>query len=340
MIFNEGAQFSSHNASYGMSIAPPLSEQSTLEADATFTQTKLDAVGIEPEHLNVTVEGSHDFPADLTVSGNLFYDELAHSITENAYANHDTGGQIEADYSGLRHSLISIGGGLHRVGYINDPQTEQIDAMENNAFAKFSYRFSKQLKLKGYATYEWTNNRPITVDTFMPSIGSLVWSNKYNELVEMSYTPSYRSGITAQWQNTSWNNTDFSTHNLMNIADITTWWIPQEKYTVYGTYLAQDFLLDVPAAPDDGTSNSKTFVVGVTRQFSRALFLDLAYNITNVDGASDQGLQYVSLGANYVTKAGDRWSGTIALDSLDNDVANDLNYNAKRFQVEYSKTLY
>ena len=338
--FRQGEQINNHNVTYGLTVAPPLTDGSTLEANAFFTQTSLHGISREPQSLNISIEGSHDFPSELALSGKLFYEALSHSINQSSYAKNDSGGQLVADYFGIPHAEISLGSGMHQVGYINDTHTARVNSIQNNAFAKFRYQFSKELKIKAYTSFNWTNDRPATVDLFTRKMASFVWSDKRDQAIELTYAPSNQAGITAKWRNTNWKNSDYASKNSVIDHDISAWWIPQEKYTAYASFLAQNFTQRSPSAIGDDTSASKTFVSGLSYQYSKPLTVDLAYNVNNINGATHQRLHFISIGANYLTKAGDRWSLALSFDDLNDNNTSNLDYDVNRIKFEYSKNLY
>lgn len=336
--FLRGPQFSGNNARYGLSLSPTLPDGSTLEATASLMSTTLDGVNIQPQRLRFALDGTHDLPGNLTLNGALFYDQLDDVITENAYAESDTGGTLRAEYRGLPRTVLAVGGGLHRVKYINDAHTLRYNPVENNANAQINVRLSKTLKLKGSTDYWWTNGRPIAVDILTGPVGSLFWSSRSDQRLQLAYSPSARTGLTARWRHKAWKNRDFAASNIVVDQDVTAWWLPQDKLTLYATYLDQNFYMREPQSPD--VSDASTVVSGVSYQFSPAFSGDIAYTATSVQGSSALGQHVLSLGMSYLTRQGDRWSIHLAQDKLNHAVVKPLNFDVNHVMIEYAKSLF
>ena len=345
--FNDNApQNSGHEQTISLTLAPPESERTALQAFASLSLTPLNTGLVEntPRTVHLALEGTQLIGSSISLNGQLTHEDTADAITENGYARRDTGGQLSLDVLGIPHSALTLGGGLHLVGYVNALQTGITDAAENDLSVKFTSRLTKKLTFKASADSWWTNNRPASFDLIdQLQTGSLFWSSKKNQKAELSYNPSGNTGVSAQWRDQAWTNTDFATKNSIDSRSLFAWWMPKEQVTLYASYLRQDF--DLSGTTDSAlypTNAGNDGTLGFSLQLSPRLWWDSSFTIAGGNGAEDTNQHITSLGIRYNWPSGASLSARAVLDSFTTsvNVPTSLNYQSHWYEVRLTKAIF
>jgi len=344
-FFTGGPEFSGQEKSASLSLTSPGADRTTVEANANFSQTSLstDQVNKTPTASSFAVTGTQLIGNSASLIGQLTHDQLTDSITENAYAQRDTGARLEMDFHGIPHSDLDLGGGANLVHYLNAPQTTSYDTTENQLFAKFTSRLAKQLTLKASDTAWWTNNRPAAFDLITSvTTGSLVWSSKQDQNVELSYNPTMNTGLVAQWHRLGWTNVDFAAENAIVSRSLYGWWMPHEAVTLYASYLKQQF--NLTATPDSAlylTDADHDVVVGASFQLTPRLLLDSSFTFASEAGAQGADQQITALGLSYRWPSGTALSVRAVLDNFSpSATATALGYESHWYELRLSKLLF
>lgn len=342
--FAAGSSFSGTTSTTQFQLSPPTSDSTSLEANASVSHTTLNGIATTPTGYNVGLEGAQILAPYLSLTGNLTHNEIKDTITQNAYANRETNGDVTAEFSGIPRTLIDVGVGDRHVGYVNTPQTADIAADVQTLYAKATTRLLKQLKIKGSAAYWWTDGRPASVDIAGTEAGSLVWSSKNDQRLELSYSPMWTCGITGQWRHLGWKNNDFGTDNSLIEQSVYAWWMPYNRLTLYANYLRQNAGLNglVTVPGEQGyVSNDETTQYGFNYLLRKALTLDINYTRGTTWGAEGTNQNIWSFGLNYALHSGDSLSLRAVLNGFDTSVdAPTDDYQGNWFEVRFTKALF
>lgn len=341
--FLTGPYFDGTTRTLQGSISPRTSENTYLEASAALIDTSIETVPDAPREFNVALEGSHAVNDALTFSGQLSHDEYTRNLTENAFAARDSAAEVQAQYRGITRVVLTAGGQLRLVDYVNTPQTDSTLAQQHVYFLKGRARLTDKVKLQASHRRLWTDDRPlVTDDNDNVSPFSLNWSDKADSRVELSYAPAWNMGLTGRWRRVQWENTDLATQNALHERDLYGWWMPNDRATLYANYLRQDFTLDgVELVGQRYTTDSEVIVYGVSYQVTPGFSADLSVTDSDSRGAFDANQRIFTLGLNYDMKNGDRMS--LRLSSDDFRTAEDLpnlDYDGDRVELQYIKRVF
>ncbi len=338
--FASGPLLNGNTHTLAMRVATPDSGSTQVEASAAFDRTSLEAPGFsQPGHTRVGLEGVHILGRNATLTGLLSHDEITHSIAENAYATRDTDGQLRLTFDGVPNTTVDVGGGAHRVGYINNEQTILFNAIESDYFVKSRMRVTRWLTLNAGLTHRRTTNRPITVNLFENTSGSLVWSSKDDQRVEVTLSPYWRMGATARYRRLVWKNTDFDAKNSLGALDLFGWWLPIDRLTVYGGYLRQAFELNGIEQTRPYTTDDHAITAGISYQLAHTLVLDADYTNTKTWGFETNTQRTYGLGLNYRWLSGDSLGIRAVRDDFTGTTPT-LDYDGNRYEVRYTKAIY
>jgi len=336
--FFEGAQFSGDTEAFRFSFSPPSTGRTAVEAHGALLQTSFDALDDAQRANTIDLRAVHLLNPDLSLIGSLSRKEITDTIIQNAYVRRNFGGEVRAQYRGLPRTTLEVGGLRRNVDYVVQTQTATQTTEQTGLFARGTTRLGKQLKLRLQHRQLWTDNQPIALDVAGEPIGSLVWASKRDTQAELTYAPTWRTGLTGRYRTLRWTNDDFDTDNGLTAKSLTGWWLPYDYMTVYATYLNQDFDLD-GITLDTGryTTGDETFVFGASMQASPRLLLDVAATSTRARGATAVDLQNLWLGIGYTLKNGVRLGLRTSFGDFEtSDEASLLDYDANRFELGVS----
>ena len=340
--FGEGNFLTGNAATTTLRVAPPANDRTFLEGTAALTQTSLDGRSPAPRSYRLALEGEHLLGPDLTLLGDLSYYNVTGAIAETAFARSGSNAQFTAEYRGLWHTVLDVGGGVRTVGFVNNAEYETTSTEVRSFQAKAVTALSRALKLKASHTRWWTHNRPLSFDLGGDPEGAVVWSSKTDQRAELSYAPDWRAGGTASWHSVQWDNSDFASSNSIVDTGLFGWWIPQERCTVYGTLMWQAFRLEGPFLPGSFfATDTRTWLVGASYQLSPATLADVSYTRSQSSGALGADQRVWTAALSHRWRSGDRLSARIALDDFATSEATPtVDYNADLFEVRFTKAAF
>ena len=343
--FNTGGpQYSGAQQSATFSLASPASDRTSIEGNAAISRLALstDEFNTTPSTVQLSLAGTQLIGSALSLNGQVTHNELNDSITLNSYAKRDTGANLEVDFMGIPRMNVAVGGGTDLVGYVNTPQITLFDTSENDVFAKVTSRLTKQLSLRAGVTDWWTNNRPAAFDILTSEeTGSLVWSSKQDAQVELSYNPTWNTGLVAGWHGLGWTNQDFAASNTINTGSLFGWWMPRDAVTLYASYLTQRYNLHATADSDAYVTDARhDLVFGLSWQATPRLCWDGSYTIGGGTGAEGTGQHTTTLGATYRWPTGTALSVRAVLDGFEADNLPTLGYESSWYEVQLSKAIF
>ncbi|MHB0937102.1 MAG: hypothetical protein ACYDCO_08195 [Armatimonadota bacterium] len=340
--FYEGAQFSGDTEALRFSFSPPDTGRTAVEANGALYQTSFDELSTAQRGNTVDLRAVHLLNSDLSLIGSLSRDEITDTIIQNAYAKRDLGGEVRAQYRGLPNTTLEVGGLRRRVDYVLQTQTATQTADQTGLFARATTRLNRQLRLRLQHMQQWTDDAPLALDQFGTPIGTLVWTARNDTQAELSYTLNWRTGLTGRYRKVRWENDDFATNNDMTSSSLTGWWLPYDSFTLYATYLNQDFDLNgITLDAGRYTTEDKTYVIGASLQASPRLLLDVAVTDTQARGATGVDLRNLWLGLGYTLKNGVRLGLRTSFGDFEtSDDAPLLDYDARRFELGLSRIVF
>ena len=305
--FHQGAQFSGQAETLRFSFSPRRTERTSIQADAALLQTFFDDRGGKHAGNQFSLRAVHLLTPDLVLTGELSQDEITDTIIRNAYGRRDRGGELALEYSGLPRTTLEVGGRRNHIDYVNGNQTLLIPVDEDSLFARATARLTPQLRLRVIGSNTRTHNEPAAIDSFGVPYGSLVWSQRNDLRTELSFAPTWRTGLTGRLRRTGWTNDSFNTENSLQEGSLYGWWMPRDNVTLYATYLRQNFdLNDVGSNPQQYVSDNETFVYGGSYQASPKMLVDLALTDTNSRGATGTDEWNLWLGFRYALNSSAR----------------------------------
>lgn len=336
--FHEGTQFSGDTEALRFSFTPPSTGRTAVEAHGAVLKTSFDTLDDAQRGNTLDLRAVHLLTPDLSLIGSLSRKEITDTIIQNAYVRRNFGGEVRAQYRGLPRTTLEVGGLRRNVDYVVQTQTATQAAEQTGLFARGTTRLGTHIKLRLQHRQWWTDDQPIALDVAGMPIGSLVWASKRDTQAELTYAPTWRTGITGRYRTLRWKNDDFDTDNGLTANSLTGWWLPYDYVTLYATYLNQDFDLH-GIAPDTGqyVTGDETFVLGASMQASPRLLLDVAATSTRARGATAADLRNLWLGVGYTLKNGVRLGLRASFGDFEtSDEAPLLDYDANRFELGVS----
>ncbi len=339
--FPEGGLFNGNATTTQLRVTAPSSERTFVEGTAAMTRTSLESRREAPRSYRLALQGGQVVNPDLTLRGELARYRVTRSLAQTAYAKGGSNAALSAQYGGLWRTTLEVGGGLRNVEYLDRTQRESVSANVHSWYAKAVTRFSRALRLKAAQTRWWTTNRPVAFDLGGDPEAPLVWSTKMDRRVSLSYAPDWRLGMTASWRGVEWENSNFASRTSLIEQAFFGWWLPSERLTTYCSLLRQDFGLRGPFAGGLYTTDNRTSVVGATYQFSPALLGELAFTRSESRGALGTDQRVLSAGLAHQWPSGDRLSARVVLDDFcTSQAAPDFNYDADRFELRYTRSVF
>ena len=320
-------------------VVPPTGDRTFLEGNASITDTSLDERRFAPRYYRQDLGGGQILSDDLALFGNVNHYNISRSIAQTAFSHNATGGQLAAEYRGLWHTTITVGGGARQVDFTDDEGTMTTDTNLRTLQAKLVTRFNRGLKLKASSQQWWASDRPIAFSLHGKREGALDWSSKTDQKAELSYNPNWRSGVTATWHELKWEHSDFGERNSLIDKGLFGWWLPQEKLTLYATVMWQDFGLVAPTSlGGDFVTDDHTWVVGGSYQFSAATMADLSYTRARSTGALETDEKIWTAGLSHKWRSGDRLSANVVQDSYrTSESTPDIDFGGNRYEIRFTK---
>ncbi|MHB9130840.1 MAG: hypothetical protein ACYDBB_07080 [Armatimonadota bacterium] len=341
VTFREGDFFNTNTDTFRLAVTPVYSDRATLEASAAYSRTSLDGVDNTPSRLGAALEGSRILSPTLSIDGLLSINQVSDVIAENAYASENNRLQLNADYRGIARTNIRVGAGMRQVDYVDGMHAGTVEATENNVYAKAATRLSKKLKLKASAAHWWTNDRPRAYDlvTNLP-IGSLVWSNKDDQRAELSFSPNWRTGISAEVRRRAWENQDFATDNSIVTKSLFGWWMPSDSLTLFTSLQRQNFNLRGFSDAGLYLTDADVAVIGASYQINPRLVLDASLTDGEYTGGEQSDQRGYAFGLTYSWPTGDALSFHSSFDRFNSAVSPDLNYTGRWYEVRFTKAIF
>jgi len=336
--FDQGDRYTGNTHAVNIRFNTPLAGRSQFGGSAVLAQTFLNGSSTSPWNYRLALDGSHELTKDLTLTADAMHLATMDAIAQNFYASSDSSADLRADYQGIAHTQLTVGGMMRAVDVVNVDEKTTTPVTQNSAFGEVRVHLYKSLKVKARLDHQWTGNRPASFDATDFPEKSLFWSAKDDQQLEVSYAPNWRAGVTARWRQLSWQNKDFATDNALLERNLTGWYLLNDRVTVYATYLVQNFDLTgtdptVPAASDGFTLSS-----GASWQVLPLLNVDIAYSNTDSRGALNLNQRTLSLGTEYQWKFGGRLSAHVALDDFNAEAGSTVpGYRAVLFNVQFTE---
>lgn len=316
--FFTGSQYSGDTETASLRFATPRSDRLSLEATGALMRTSFDLTDLEQNANRITVHGVYQLGRDFALIGEGRRYEITDTITRNAYAKRELGGEAGIEYYGLANTTLEVGAGQRQVDYINSPQTLEIPTEVFQYYTSATSRLNKHLKVRLHYRHAQTRNEPVEYDVVGVPYDTLFWSRRNDMSAEVTLTPTWRTGLTARFQRAALDNYSVGSGSAISQGSLSGWWMPSDRLTLYGTYLHQQYDLhgvseELPAA----TSDDEVFTFGAGVRASKRLSVDTA--ITNADvrgrNLSDQWDAWV--GMNYLLSHGARLSLRATLGEFD-----------------------
>jgi hypothetical protein len=339
--FAGGMPLSGSAATTALSVTPPTGDRTFLEGSASVTRTSLDERAQAPRYSRLALQGGQILTPDLTLFGDVSHYGVSRSIAESAFARSGSDGQLTAEYRGLWHTTLDLGAGVRNVHFVDDDQAETTSTNVRNFQAKLVTRFTRRLKLKAAHTRWWWTNRPMAFDLAGEQEGSLVWSGKTDQRAELSYTPSGRCGVSANWRQRKWDNSDFGARDSLQENNLFGWWAPHDGLTAYASIMWQNFGLSGPFPGGVLTTDNRTWVVGGSYQVTPWAMADLSFTRSQSHGALGEDQRIWSAGFSHRWSGGDRLSANFVIDDCrTSEETPAFDYNAHQLEVRFTKAAF
>lgn len=339
-----GTAFSGERHELRFRLNPIDNAYTSLEAAAAFTQTQLDSSSLlpnlnSPNQLQVNLHGTQVLLPSLALNGTVAHENNSNVITQNGYEKSNVNGELQADYTGIARTQLSMGYGVQDIDYVNNPQTLLYKSCVDHYFAGLTTRPFKILRIKGQFDRWNASGLPEEVSLLdQPLSTSILWSHRTRQQVEVSCTPFWRLGMSAGWQRHDWESDSFVSTNALTERNVNMWLIPRDNVTIYSTYLMQEAsLFGINTTDGSNTNDDNSLIVGMTMQMSPALSLDISYNTLHGNGQQVSDTNFWGIGMFYTY--GKRGSFELRLSSTDfksSDNEPSQNYKAGYSELKYN----
>jgi hypothetical protein len=335
--FRQGAQFSGETTTTSLQLIPVQTDRTLIEASGAIGRTSLDNGIGSPTLSVVSLQGTHVLSPEFTVTAEVSRREVGDAITQNAYAKRNLTARLAGNYALGRSTEITAGGEFSDIDYVNGMQTAIISTKVNNGFIQATTRLGRRLKLKASHSRVWLRDRPLAFDLGGSETIPLSWSNKIDEGAQLSYAIGMTAGLSAGYHRRRWENEETATRNSIISRDVSAWWMPNGRLTLYGSYLNQDFGLFDLADITPYATNDEIFVVGGNYQFTPRWSAGLSFSDAESSNSLAADQHALTFNLNHITGDGDevslRW---VVDDFATSEAAPDWNYNANVFELRFT----
>ena len=333
-----GPRLSGQVNSWSASFGPARDSQTLVSASFRTGQTSLDGRAVHPTEALASLDATHAFGSDLSVTGNLAMWQLGDAVTQNAYAKSERRGSLEAEWGGIPKTVLRAGVETAKVGYANGDHSQVVQPAVNTMTVGLRSRPLKPLKIDADFRQSRVDERPLAVPVSGIWGETPIWAQTDHTRVRATYTPGGALGITVGWMADRRENPEQNTTIEVTTRDVTTWWAITPQVTATASAMDQTFGLGGvgPAAPFLSCAHSWT--VGATWQAGRHTSVNGSFARSDSYGAMEQREQTFALSIDHTIREY-RFRLSAVLPSLKDYNGTGLDYNGNMVYAEVSTSV-
>jgi predicted porin len=328
--------------SYGVSLAPRPSDNTQVSAHSMWRVTDLEGLPGDVRTFDAAATVLHPLDDNVTLTGEVRHFSVDETIVRNAYARRETSGSLEAEYRVQPGTVVTASWRTALTDYVDGLQLNTIGVPSNTVQVRVRSRISPSFKVNSRYSHYSTQNRPLYYHVDQTLGDSLVYSKMTRWDTSATYTPPGPWGLSAQWQQHTWENDAQLISNSIETAMLTGWWQNASgKLSLTASLMRQIYrlpLVDITTLMGY-TSRADSAVLGANYTLSDRNTVYATYARALANGATSSEYWRVLLGFSHTAGPQDQLRAEVNFGGYYDDYDPTMDYDADLWRVSYRHQL-